>query len=155
MLLEDKEIPEYSKHNLSLSRVSYKFFSWTDMVWNITGDVTVGTVDKEEVHKHLKFVLSILMIGKAHAGGLVTADEKARLLNVIQKGEDAQDRVPLEEDKVVGKLKNEFYKFEIFNCFYILNISQVTRYSYLWKRSRLFPLRTSLPLDRKSEITAI
>ena len=77
----------------------------------------INAVDKEEVHKHLKFVLSILMIGKAHEGGLVTGDEKARLLNVIQKGEDAQNRVPLEEEKVVGKLKNEFYKLKSENSF--------------------------------------
>ena len=44
----------------------------------------ISMVNQEEADKYLRFMLSMHMIEKAHQGGLVTPEEKSRLLNTIQ-----------------------------------------------------------------------
>ena len=53
------------------------------------------------------------MISKAHDGGLISPDEKTRLLDVIQTGNNMLDRKPICESLVEHKLKDEFYKLKI------------------------------------------
>ena len=70
-------------------------------------------IENEKVADHFKFLMSILMISKAHDGGLVTADQKTRLLDAIQTGNSMSTRKPVCETLIEQKLKDEFYKLKI------------------------------------------
>ena len=84
----------------------------------------ISMVNQEEADKYLRFMLSMHMIEKACQGGLVTPEEKSRLLNTIQIGEKPQERVPVEEKKVIQNLKGEVFKIKIENN---VSESQVSR----------------------------
>ena len=70
-------------------------------------------VEKEKVENHFQFLLGILMVNKAYEGALISMDEKTRLFDVIQTGDSPLERVPIEENLVSQKLKNEFYRLKI------------------------------------------
>ena len=93
----------------------------------------ISMVNQEEADKYLRFMLSMHMIEKAHQGGLVTPEEKSRLLNTIQIGEKPQERVPVEEKKVIQNLKGEVFKIKIENN---VSESQVSRTYFENGRSR-------------------
>ena len=71
------------------------------------------SIEKAKVENHLKFLLSILMINKAHKGSLINTDEKTRLFDTIQTGDSPLEKAPIGENLVFQKLKNEFYKLKI------------------------------------------
>ena len=110
-------------------------------------------VNQEEADKYLRFMLSMHMIEKAHQGGLVTPEEKSRLLNTIQIGEKPQERVPVEEKKVIQNLKGEVFKIKIENN---VSESQVSRTYFENGRSRydnlkMFKNSNDFSKFRKSE----
>ena len=72
-------------------------------------------MEKEEGERYLKFMACLLMIDRAYTGGLVMSEEKSRLLNAIQKGDKPKERTPVDENEVIEKLNNEFYKMKIEN----------------------------------------
>ena len=75
----------------------------------------ITTMEKEEGERYFKFMACLFMIDRAYTGGLVMSEEKSRLLNAIQKGENPKERTPVFENEVIEKLNNEFYKMKIEN----------------------------------------
>ena len=60
----------------------------------------MSEISKEKINSCFNYVMSLLMIKRAHEGGKITSDEKTRLKEAIEHG---VDRIPLDEDSVVVK----------------------------------------------------
>ena len=67
-------------------------------------------ISREKISDCLNYVMSLLMIKKAHEGGKLTSDERTRLKEVIEQG---VDRTPVDEENVTARLKTEFRKLKI------------------------------------------
>ena len=65
---------------------------------------------KEEMEKHIVYVLGSLMIKRASESSLITSDEKNKLQDSI---EDSKLRVPLSDDEVMSQLKFEYHQLRI------------------------------------------
>ena len=96
---------------------------WNDILEKITGFSTdksesyekfldkfeslMAEISREKVNVCLDYLMSLLMIKRAHEGGKITSDEKARLKEAIEQG---IERTPIDEENVTVRLKMEFRK---------------------------------------------
>ena len=72
----------------------------------------MAEVSREKINACLNYVMSLLMIKRAHEGEKITSDEKIRLKEVIECGDE---RKPVDEEDVTARLKKEFRKLKIEN----------------------------------------
>ena len=72
----------------------------------------MAEISREKVNVCLNYLMSLLMIKRAHGGGKITSDGKTHPREAIEQG---VERMPIDEENVTVRLKMEFRKLKIEN----------------------------------------